>query len=53
MFLIISPAPLIAFDRPGGDKVRNLSRKFILELIRKKNKKFFIISGELHYAEFT
>ena len=53
IFVIVSPSPLIACDRPGGDKVRNLSRKYILELIRRKNKKFFIISGELHYAEFT
>lgn len=53
VFLIVTGSPMIANDRIAGDILRDRTREFIIELIEMKKKHFLIISGELHFAEFT
>jgi alkaline phosphatase D len=53
IFLIVTASPMIANDRVAGDSLRVRTREFIIELIEMKQKFFLIISGELHFAEFT
>lgn len=53
IFLIVTASPMIANDRIAGDTLRDRTREFIIELIEMKKKFFLIISGEIHFAEFT
>lgn len=53
IFVLVFGSPLIANNRIAGDSVGKLTRKHIFELINRKKKFFLIISGELHFAEFT
>ena len=52
-FLIVTASPLVANDRIAGDTLRERTREFIIELVEMKKKFFLIISGEIHFAEFT
>lgn len=51
--MIVLGSPLIANDRISGDRARKKSRRLILELIEEKKAFFLIVSGEIHFAEYT
>jgi len=53
VFLLILGSPLIANDRISGDRTGEKSRNLILNLIEEKKAFFLIVSGELHFAEYT
>ena len=53
VFILVFGSPLIANDRMAGDRVGKRTREQVLDLIDRKGAFFLVVSGEIHFAEYT